>query len=195
MTLSKLIRKRDTWSRATAIPAIPATQPNGEAATVARIATVAVATTKDEKTAPPAKVAALSDPAAPCPTCNGGSLWRDQAGAWHCERCHPPGAEPVRTWRNFAGGKPTPAPRPAEAWPSDLNGMLRRVATAFEWSDADRRDFVAWARRSKDGMADARAFLVAECDKLPAPGLSDRRRAVLDMLKACLLYTSDAADE
>ena len=38
MTLSSLIRKRDTGSIATAIPAISATQPAGEAAAVARIA-------------------------------------------------------------------------------------------------------------------------------------------------------------
>lgn len=56
MTLSALIRKRDTGNPATAIPAISATQPKGEAATVARIATVAVANPKEEKTAPPAKV-------------------------------------------------------------------------------------------------------------------------------------------
>lgn len=56
MTLSALIRKRDTGNLATAIPAISATQPNGEAATVARIATVAVATPGEEKTALPVKV-------------------------------------------------------------------------------------------------------------------------------------------
>ena len=43
MTLSSLIRKRDTGSIATAIPAISATQPAGEAAAVARIATIAIA--------------------------------------------------------------------------------------------------------------------------------------------------------
>ena len=58
MTLSALIRKRDTGNFATAIPAISATQPKGEAATVARIATVAVANPTSEKTAPPAKVGA-----------------------------------------------------------------------------------------------------------------------------------------
>ncbi len=58
MTLSALIRKRGTGSLATAIPAISATQPKVEAGTVARIATVAVATPKEEKTAPPAKVGA-----------------------------------------------------------------------------------------------------------------------------------------
>lgn len=56
MTLSSLIRKRDTGNLATAISAIPATQPKGEAATVARIATVAVANPTEEKTAPPPKV-------------------------------------------------------------------------------------------------------------------------------------------
>ncbi len=58
MTLSALIRKRDTGNLATAIPAISATQPKGEAATVARIATVAVANPKEEKTAPPPQVGA-----------------------------------------------------------------------------------------------------------------------------------------
>lgn len=58
MTLSALIRKREAGSLATAIPAISATQPKGEAGTVARIATVAVAKPKKEKTAPPAKVGA-----------------------------------------------------------------------------------------------------------------------------------------
>jgi len=58
MTLSALIRKRDTGNRATAIPAISATQPKGEAATVARIATVAVANPAEPKTAKPAEVGA-----------------------------------------------------------------------------------------------------------------------------------------
>ena len=58
MTLSALIRKSATVKVATAIPAISATQPKGEAATVARIATVAVANPKEEKTAPLAKVGA-----------------------------------------------------------------------------------------------------------------------------------------
>ena len=49
MTLSSLIRNRDTGSIATAIPAISATQPKGEAATVARIATVAVANPPEAK--------------------------------------------------------------------------------------------------------------------------------------------------
>ena len=58
MTLLALIRKRDTGSIATAIPAIPATQTTRGAGTVARIATVAVANPKEEKTASPAKVGA-----------------------------------------------------------------------------------------------------------------------------------------
>lgn len=58
MTLSSLIRKRETVGIATAIPAISATQTKGAAATVARIATVAVANPNEEKTAPPAKVGA-----------------------------------------------------------------------------------------------------------------------------------------
>ena len=47
MTLSSLIRKRDTGSLATAIPAIPATQQGQSEGTVARIATVAVANPKE----------------------------------------------------------------------------------------------------------------------------------------------------
>jgi hypothetical protein len=109
----------------------------------------------------------LADPATPCPTCGRGSFWCDQAGAWHCERCTPPGAEPVRTWRCLSGGKAPPMPPPAVDWPADLETLLCRVATAFEWSPTDVRDFRRWARRSKDGMADARAFLAAECAKLP----------------------------
>jgi len=66
MTLSALIRKRDTGKLATAIPAISATQPKGEAATVARIATVAVANPKGEKPAPPAKVGASDTATASC---------------------------------------------------------------------------------------------------------------------------------
>ena len=56
MTLTALIRKRDTGGIATAIPAIPAipaTQPKGESATVARIATVAVANPPEAKAATP----------------------------------------------------------------------------------------------------------------------------------------------
>ena len=52
MTLSALIRKRDTGNLATAIPAISATQPKRKAATVARIATVAVANPKEGQPVP-----------------------------------------------------------------------------------------------------------------------------------------------
>ncbi len=48
--LSALIQKRETRKAATAIPAISATQPKEGAATVARIATVAVANPTDAKT-------------------------------------------------------------------------------------------------------------------------------------------------
>lgn len=58
MTLANLIRKRAPGNLATAIPAISATEPKGGAATIARIATVAVANPKEEKTALRAKVVA-----------------------------------------------------------------------------------------------------------------------------------------
>lgn len=94
-------------------------------------------------------------------------------------------------------GQPEPMPRPVAAWPTDLDSLLRRVSTAFEWSDQDRRDFVAWARRDQQGIDDARQFLQHECDKLPQPGLSDRRRTVLDMLEAdpAVNYAWTCADD
>ncbi len=70
-------------------------------------------------------------------------------------------------------GTPEPTPRPAVAWPADLNDMLRRVSTAFEWTDTDRRDFIDWARRSPEGLADARVFLEAEAAKLPGQRIED----------------------
>lgn len=57
MSLVDLIRKR-TANIATAIPAIPATEPREEAGTIARIATVAVANPTEVKTANAAKVGA-----------------------------------------------------------------------------------------------------------------------------------------
>ncbi len=81
-------------------------------------------------------------------------------------------------------GTPEPMPPPAEPWPADLDAMLRRVAVGFEWSQQDVADFRQWARRSPDGVADARRFLQSECAKLAPPGLTDRRRVVLDMLAA-----------
>ncbi len=105
---------------------------------------------------------------APCPTCGCGSFWRGKSGAWWCEQCAPPGDEHVCTWRNIGGGKVPSAPPPAEPWPADLDAMLRRVSCAFEWSAADRRDFIAWARRDQQGIDDARRFLETEAAKLPA---------------------------
>lgn len=53
MTLSALIRKRDTERLATAIPAIPATQQRESTGTVATIATLAVANPAEAKTPEP----------------------------------------------------------------------------------------------------------------------------------------------
>ncbi len=79
---------------------------------------------------------------------------------------------------------PEATPPAAEPWPADLTVKLNRVAGWFEWSPADVRDFRQWAQRSAEGLSDARVFLEHEVAKLPAPGLSDRRRVVLDLLKA-----------
>lgn len=73
-------------------------------------------------------------------------------------------------------------PQPALAWPGALTADLRRVALHFEWSRQDIADFMAWAQRDEQAMADAGEFLAAECAKLPPPGLEDRRRVVLAML-------------
>ena len=81
-------------------------------------------------------------------------------------------------------GTSEPMPPPAADWPADLDALLRRVATAFEWSSQDVTDVRQWARRSPEGLADARQFLQSECAKLAPPGLPDRRRVVLDMLAA-----------
>ena len=56
MTMLARLREKRNGNLATAIPAISATQPKEDAATVARIATVAVANPTSEKTAPPAIV-------------------------------------------------------------------------------------------------------------------------------------------
>ncbi len=53
MSIANLIRKRTPVESATAIPAIFAIQPKGEAVTVARIATVAVATPPKAKAVTP----------------------------------------------------------------------------------------------------------------------------------------------
>ena len=126
------------------------------------------------------KVAPTGD--TPCTTCGCGSLWRDTSGAWHCERCEPPGNAHVTTWRNFLGAKAPQGPRTVEPWPTDMDRLLSRVATHFEWSQEDRRDFRQWARRDQQGIVDARQFLEHEVANLPTPGLSDLRRVVLNML-------------
>lgn len=81
-------------------------------------------------------------------------------------------------------GEPDPMPRAVLAWPTDLNDMLRRVSTFYEWSNGDVTDFRRWARRDQQGVDDARQFLEHEASKLPQPGSSDRRRIVLGMLQA-----------
>lgn len=106
-----------------------------------------------------------ADPSAPCPACGCGSYWSTGA-AWHCESCNPAPAG-VQRWCQVPGGKRAATPPPALAWPAELDADLRRVAAAFEWSDADRRDFCRWARRSPQALSDAAEFLRGECAKLP----------------------------
>jgi hypothetical protein len=68
MSLLSNLREKRKERVATAIPAISATQAKGGAATVARIATVAVANPKEERTAPPTRVShgdTVFDPVTP----------------------------------------------------------------------------------------------------------------------------------
>ena len=85
---------------------------------------------------------------------------------------------------SIATGEPDPMPKPAMPWPTDLSPLLRKVSIARGWSDAEREQFVQWARRSPEGVADARRLLETEVARLPAPGMADRRREVLAMLAA-----------
>lgn len=113
----------------------------------------------------PADTAEKVAPSASCPTCGGGSYWQDADG-WHCETCTP-APDHVTRWSNVSGGGAAPAPAPAVSWPAELTAALKRVSTHFEWSRADIADFTRWARRSAEGLDDARAFLQAEAARLP----------------------------
>ncbi|HEY9224621.1 MAG TPA: hypothetical protein VIP27_10780 [Variovorax sp.] len=85
---------------------------------------------------------------------------------------------------SIATGEPDPMPRPTVPRPTDLSPLLRRVSIARRWSDVEREHFVQWARRSQQGIDDARATLEAEAADLPKPGMAERRREVLAMLAA-----------
>jgi hypothetical protein len=85
---------------------------------------------------------------------------------------------------SIATGEPDPMPKPTAPWPTDLSPLLRRVSIARRWSDAEREHFVQWARRSQQGIDDARATLESEVAQMPKPGMADRRREVLAMLEA-----------
>lgn len=146
-------------------PEVAATSPEENGSTVRGIAQSPRSPARFEKNA-------VGDAA--CPTCGCGSFWRDRAGAWHCEGCNPPGAEHVTTWRNLSGGKVAQGPAPAEPWLAELDDMLNRVSCAFEWMPADRADFIQWARRSAQGMADAAEFLRHECEKLKPTERTDQ---------------------
>lgn len=85
---------------------------------------------------------------------------------------------------SIATGEPDPMPKPAVPWPTDLSVLLRKVSIARRWSDAEREHFVQWARRSQQGIDDARATLESEVAQMPTPGMAERRREVLDRLAA-----------
>ena len=155
MKLSALIRKKHSVDIATAIPAIFATQQGERGATVARIATVAVANPTEQKTErllPPSGAdirPAANEPSiadwktldraylahhVQCPQCIA-------AGKGYGQRC---GAG-ATLWRQYEAA-PTPfdrkpAPRPA-AMPADLVDLLQAAMLACDfWGDsADKRE-------------------------------------------------------
>ena len=149
MTLSALIRKRDTGNLATAIPAIFATHPKGEAATVARIATVAVATPQEAKTAPKAKVGAGDTATASrwwlihypdrypvevacCPEATHADILERHPDALAAEPFEPSTPEPERACSTCGHRPPrwvasqlAPCGNPVAAGLSDLPGVIR----------------------------------------------------------------------
>lgn len=73
-------------------------------------------------------------------------------------------------------------PPAALPWPAELTDALKRVSAAFEWTRQDIADFCRWARLSPEALARASEFLRTEAAKLPPPGVTERRRAVVAML-------------
>lgn len=120
--------------------------------------------------------AAKAPAAEPSSTPNGGRTGNVIYATFGKGYRHPDGS--------IATGEPDPMPKPAMPWPTDLSPLLRKVSIARGWSDAEREQFVQWARRSPEGVADARRLLETEVARLPAPGMAERRREVLAMLAA-----------
>jgi hypothetical protein len=172
MTLSALIRKRSARNLATAISAIPATQPKEEPETVAKMATVAVANPGEEKTAPPAKVgtAEIAHPAPSVRAAHEVYLLHH----WHCPTCRAAGqgygsrcAEGVHLWSAYSdavqreradreaakqAAPELPTPDPRLSWshytPATAEELERMVARV------ERAEAIGLSAREADAIAD-----------------------------------------
>ena len=69
---------------ATATPATIATLESEIGRTVAKVATVAVAMSRESKNRE-----TFVDPVGACPTCGNGQYWQLPGESWHCRRCEP----------------------------------------------------------------------------------------------------------
>ena len=165
MTLSALIRKRDTGKVATAIPAISATQPKREAATVARIATVAVANPKEEKTPPPAIVSpgdtalAANDPPAyvtPDPDYHRLPWWRVAilADGRRIES-DTPGGMTLADWRDYAARYFGPG--------ATVSPLVALHAGPYRVTHADGH---AWTLHPIGGLPMSREAIEAEAQRM-----------------------------
>ena len=174
MALRDLIHgKTRAGGFATAIPAISATQPKEDAATVARIATVAVANPKEEKTTPPAKVGAGDTVAA--------SRWwlihypdRDPVEVACCpEATH---AEILERHPDAVAAEPfTPSIRqPSAPLTASEETAIRAWLALIEETDPEN---IAEVLRRCQQDTGAREYFLGRAAKLPrySPVLDDRR--------------------
>ena len=132
MTLAALIRKRESGKVATAIPAISATQPTEEMATVARIATVAVAIPTETQTATASRCWLLHytdrEPVevASFPTATHADILERHPEAIAAEPFEPATPEPTRACSSCAHAcRSGCCGEPVAAGLSDLPGVIR----------------------------------------------------------------------
>lgn len=165
--LSALILKRKIRNAATAIPAISATQPKEGAGTVARIATVAIATPTEAKTANAA-------------TSWGWSLHfadRDPLEAY----CNPDAthAEILERYPESLATEPITVPEctrrpPTEAEAEELRALVQAIGGAEKWTADEIEWATAGVMADPDGaLACYRALVVVHGIILP---LDDDRR-------------------
>jgi len=153
MTLAALIRKSESGKVATAIPAISATQPREAAATVARIATVAVANPTETETATASRWWLLHYPdrepveVASFPPAIHAEMLERHPGAI--------AAEPIHQAEMMAA-----LTRPI---PDDLERLIQRAAAYWQYSPDDLAVIQQAAQRHPEGLRLALENDVAFC--------------------------------